>query len=106
MKTTLFLIASALFASGLVIGRQTAPRTIGDCNAELEARYWRAKCYEASELLMRFMFSTVREDLGLGPYTVLDFLEMERENPEGLRTRHLVEGTQHPLVVAPNLPQK
>ena len=27
-------------------------------------------------------------------------------NPEGLRTRHLVEGTQHPLVVAPNLPQK
>ena len=82
MKTTLFLIASALFASGLVIGRQTAPRTIGDCNAELEARYWRAKCYEASELLMRFMFSTVREDLGLGPYTVLDFLEMERENAE------------------------
>jgi len=82
MKTTLSIIAAILFASGLVIGRQTAPRTIGDCNAELEARYWRAKCYEASELLMRFMFSTVREDLGLGPYTVLDFLEMERENAE------------------------
>lgn len=80
MKTTLSIIAAILFASGIVIGRQTAPRTIGDCNAELEARYWRAKCYEASELLMRFMFSTVREDLGLGPYTVLDFLEMEREN--------------------------
>jgi hypothetical protein len=28
------------------------------------------------------------------------------ENPEGLRTRHFVEGTQHPLVVAPNLPEK
>ena len=80
MKTTLAILAAILFASGLVIGRQTAPRTIGDCNAELEARYWRAKCYEASELLMRFMFSTVREELGLGPYTVLDFLEVEREN--------------------------
>ena len=80
MKTTLAILAAILFASGLVIGRQTAPRIIGDCNAELEARYWRAKCYEASELLMRFMFSTVREDLGLGPYTVLDFLEVEREN--------------------------
>lgn len=38
--------------------------------------------------------------------TMADFsdldAEMERElntsNPEGLRTRHLVEGTQHPLV--------
>ena len=29
-----------------------------------------------------------------------------RQNPEGLRTRHFVEGTQHPLVVAPNLPEK
>lgn len=28
------------------------------------------------------------------------------QNPEGLRTRHLVAGTQHPLVVAPNLPEK
>ena len=27
-------------------------------------------------------------------------------NTEGLRTRHFVEGTQHPLVVAPNLPEK
>ena len=27
-------------------------------------------------------------------------------NPEGLRTRHLVAGTQHPLVVAPNLAEK
>lgn len=27
-------------------------------------------------------------------------------NPEGLRTRHLVEGTQHPLVVAPNPSEK
>ena len=80
MKTTLSIIAAILFASGIVIGRHTAPRTTSNCNAELEARYWRAKCYEASELLMRFMFSTVREDLGLGPYTVMDFLEVEREN--------------------------
>ena len=29
-----------------------------------------------------------------------------RSNPEGLRTRHLVAGTQHPLVVAPNLAEK
>jgi hypothetical protein len=29
-----------------------------------------------------------------------------RQNPEGLRTRHLVAGTQHPLVVAPNLAEK
>jgi hypothetical protein len=29
-----------------------------------------------------------------------------RANPEGLRTRHLVAGTQHPLVVAPNLAEK
>jgi hypothetical protein len=33
--------------------------------------------------------------------------EMDKmQNSEGLRTRHLVEGTQHPLVVAPNPSEK
>ena len=32
--------------------------------------------------------------------------DVNRHNPEGLRTRHLVAGTQHPLVVAPNLAEK
>ena len=31
---------------------------------------------------------------------------VDSPNPEGLRTRHLVAGTQHPLVVAPNLAEK
>ena len=33
-------------------------------------------------------------------------VQFNRHSPEGLRTRHFVEGTQHPLVVAPNLPEK
>lgn len=74
------LIAAALFIAGLVAGRHTAPRTIGDCNAELEARYWRAKCYFASQVAMDFVFPAVRADLGLEPYTVRDFLEVERKN--------------------------
>jgi len=86
MKTTLSIIAAILFASGIVIGRQTAPRTIGDCNAELEARYWRAKCYFASQVAMDFVFPSVRKELGLAPYTVMDFLEVERENGPHHRT--------------------
>lgn len=83
MKTPcLILIAAALFIAGLVAGRHTAPRTIGDCNAELEARYWRAKCYFASQVAMDFVFPAVRADLGLAPYTVRDFLEVERENSQ------------------------
>ena len=32
----------------------------------------------------------------------LKHAELRMENPEGLRTRHLVEGTQHPLVGRPD----
>ena len=34
----------------------------------------------------------------------VDYAMQDTPNPEGLRTRHLVEGTQHPLVVAPDDP--
>ena len=46
-------------------------------------------------------------DFALGQWkTVLELRKAVSANPEGLRTRHFVEGTQHPLVVAPNLPEK